>query len=69
MAKRRAIAEELETRAESKGYKRETHPEKDSTRDNGKHNKKAKRNQGISVSRLVRISILTCSILDRSERT
>jgi hypothetical protein len=45
MAKRKATAEELEARAESNGYKRGAHREKDSTRDNGKHNKKTKRNQ------------------------
>jgi hypothetical protein len=43
MAKRKATAEELEARAESNGYKRGAHREKDSTRDNGKHNKKTKR--------------------------
>ena len=37
MAKRKATAEELEARAESNGYKRGAHREKDSTRDNGKH--------------------------------
>jgi len=40
MAKRKAMAEELDARAESNGYKRGAHREKDSTRDNGKHNKK-----------------------------
>jgi hypothetical protein len=44
MAKRKARAEEPEARAESNGYKRGAHREKDSTRDNGKHNKKTKRN-------------------------
>jgi hypothetical protein len=44
MAKRKATAEELEARAESNGYKRAAHREKDSTRANGKQNKKAKRN-------------------------
>jgi len=38
MAKRKATAEELKARAESNGYKRGTYREKDSTRDNGKHN-------------------------------
>jgi hypothetical protein len=38
MAKRKATAKELEARAESNGYKRGTRREKDSTRDNGKHN-------------------------------
>jgi hypothetical protein len=41
MAKRKATAEELEAQAKSNGYKRETHREKDSTRDNGKHNNSA----------------------------
>jgi hypothetical protein len=45
MAKRKATAEELEAQAESNGYKRGAHREKDSTRDNGKHNKKTRRNQ------------------------
>src|ERR1700733_2515838 len=40
MAKRKATAEELEARAESNGYERGPHREKDSTRDNGKYNKK-----------------------------
>jgi hypothetical protein len=45
MAKQKATTEELEARAEFNGYKRGTYREKDSTRDNGKHNKKTKRNQ------------------------
>jgi hypothetical protein len=45
MAKRKATAEELEARAESNGYKRRTYREEDNTRDNGKYNKKTKRNQ------------------------
>jgi hypothetical protein len=45
MAKRKGTAEKLKARAESNGYKRGTHREEDSTRDNGKHNKKTKRNQ------------------------
>jgi hypothetical protein len=53
MAKRKATAEELEARAESNGYKRGAHREKDSTRDNGKHNKKAKRNQNSVLNRYV----------------
>jgi hypothetical protein len=53
MAKRKATAEELEAQAESNGYKRRTHREKDSTRDNGKHNKKTKRNQTSVVDRYV----------------
>jgi hypothetical protein len=39
MAKRKATTEELGARAETNGYKRGAHREKDSTRDNGKHNK------------------------------
>jgi hypothetical protein len=51
MAKRKATAEELEARAESNGYKRGAYREKDSTRDNGKHNKKTKRNQNSVLDR------------------
>ena len=40
ITKRKATAEELEAQAESNGYKRERHREKDNTRYNGKHNKK-----------------------------
>src|SRR5436309_1928709 len=50
---RKATAEELETRAESNGYKRGAHREKDSTRDNGKHNEKSKRNQNSLLDRYV----------------
>jgi hypothetical protein len=53
MAKRKATAEELEARAESNGYKRGAHRERDSTRDNGKHNKKTKRNQNSVLDRYV----------------
>jgi hypothetical protein len=35
------------------GYKRGAHREKDSTRDNGKHNKKSKRNQNSVLDRYV----------------
>jgi hypothetical protein len=45
MAKRKGTAEELEARAESNNYKRGAHREKDSARDNGKHNNKTKKNQ------------------------
>jgi hypothetical protein len=51
MTKRKAAAEELEARPESNGYKRGAHQEKDNTRDNGKHNKKAKRNQDSVLNR------------------
>jgi hypothetical protein len=44
MAKRKATAEELKVQAESSGCKRRVYREKDSTRDNGKHNKTIKRN-------------------------
>jgi hypothetical protein len=44
MAKRKATAEELEAQAKSNGYKRGARREKDSTRDNGKHNMKTKTN-------------------------
>ena len=37
MAKRKATAEELDARAESNGYKRRAHSEKESTRDNRKY--------------------------------
>jgi hypothetical protein len=53
LAKRKATAEKLEARAESNGYKRGAHREKDSTRDNGKHNKKTKRNQNSVLDRYV----------------
>ena len=47
MARRKATAEELGDRAESNGCKRGAYREKDSARDNGKHNKKIKRNQNL----------------------
>jgi hypothetical protein len=53
MAKRKATAEELEAQAESNGYKRGAHREKDSTRDNGKHDKKTKSNQNSVLDRYV----------------
>jgi hypothetical protein len=49
----KATAEELEARPESNGYERGAHREKDSTRDNGKHNKKTKRNQNSVLDRYV----------------
>ena len=52
IAKRKATAEELGA-AESNGYKRGAYREKDSTRDNGKHNKKTKRNQNSVLDRYV----------------
>jgi hypothetical protein len=53
MAKRKATAEELEAQAESNGYKRGAHYEKDSTWDNGKHSKKSMRNQNSVLDRYV----------------
>jgi hypothetical protein len=53
MAKRKATAEELEARAESNGYRRGAHREKDGARDDGKHNKKTKRNQNGVLDRYV----------------
>jgi hypothetical protein len=53
MAKRKATAEELLARAESKGYKRGAHQEEDSTRDNRKHNDKTKMNQDVVLDRYV----------------
>jgi hypothetical protein len=53
MVRRKATAEELEAQAESNGYKRGAHREEDSTRDNGKHNKKTKRNQNSVLDRYV----------------
>jgi hypothetical protein len=53
MAKRKATAEELEARAESNGYKRGAHREKNGTRDNIKHNKEIKKNQNSALDRYV----------------
>jgi len=47
------MAEELEARAESNGYKRGALREKDNIRDNGKHNKKTTRNQNSVLDRYV----------------
>jgi hypothetical protein len=64
MAKRKATTEELGARAESNGYKRGAHREKDSTRDNGKHNKKTKRGQNSMLDRYVSqgISVFPCEL-------
>jgi hypothetical protein len=51
MAKRKATIEELEAQAESNDYKRGANREKDSTRNNGKHNKKTKRSQNSVLDR------------------
>jgi hypothetical protein len=53
MAKREATAKELEACAESNGHRRGAHREKDSARDDGKHNKKTKRNQNGVLDRHV----------------
>jgi hypothetical protein len=53
MAERKATTKELGARAETNGYKRGAHREKDSTRDNGKHNKKSKRSQNSVLDRYV----------------
>jgi hypothetical protein len=47
MVKRKATVDELEARAESNGYKREIYREKDSVRNDGKHNDKTKKNQNV----------------------
>jgi hypothetical protein len=44
MAKRNVTTEELEARAESNGYRRGARGEKDSARNDGKHNDKIKTN-------------------------
>jgi hypothetical protein len=53
MAKRKGTAKELHARAESNGYKKGSHQEKGSARDNGKHNKKTKKNQNGVLDRYV----------------
>jgi hypothetical protein len=53
IAKRKATAEELEARAESNGYRRGAYREEDNTRDDGKYDKKAKRNQASILNRYV----------------
>jgi hypothetical protein len=53
MAKRKVTAEELEARAESNGYRRGAHREKDSARDDGKHNDKTKMNQNMVLDRYI----------------
>jgi hypothetical protein len=53
MAKRKATAEELEARAESNGYRRGAYREEGSTQDNGKRNKKIKKNQNSVLNRYV----------------
>jgi hypothetical protein len=53
MAKRKVMVEELEARAESNGYRRGVHREKDSARNDGKHNDKTKTNQNVVLDRYV----------------
>ena len=52
MAKRKVTAKELEARAEPNGYRRGAHREKDSARDDEKHNDKA-RNHNVVLDRYV----------------
>jgi hypothetical protein len=47
MGKRKATVEELEAQAESNGYERGAHREKDSVRDDGKHNDKTRRDRNV----------------------
>ena len=51
--KRKVTAEESEARAESNGYRRGAHREKDSARNDGKHNDKTKTNQNVVLDRYV----------------
>ena len=44
---------ELEARAESNGHRRGVHREKDSARDDGKHNEKTKTNPNVVLDRYV----------------
>jgi hypothetical protein len=67
MAKRKATAEELEARAESNGYRRGAYREEDSTRDNGKHNKKITRtlrstwfSNGVNIEAMHEVPSLFC---------
>ena len=53
MAKRKATAEELEAQAESNGYRKGVYREKDSVRNDEKHNK-TKRNQDVVLDRYVK---------------
>jgi hypothetical protein len=51
MEKRKAMAEELRAQAESNGYKRRAHREKDSTRDDKRHIHKTKKDQNVALDR------------------
>jgi hypothetical protein len=53
MAKRKVTAEELLVWAESNGYKRGAHREKDSTRDDKRHTDKTKKDQNATLDRYV----------------
>lgn len=53
MAKRKVTAEELLARAESNGYKRGAYREKDSTRDENRHQDKTKKDQNAALDRYV----------------
>ena len=48
------MAEELEAKAESNGYRRGVHREKDSAWDDEKHNNKTKKNQDVVLDRYVK---------------
>jgi hypothetical protein len=52
-ARRKVTAEELEARAESNGYRRGAHREKDSARNDGKYNDKTKMNQNVVLDRYI----------------
>jgi hypothetical protein len=53
MMKRKATAEELLARAESNGYKREAHREKDSVRGEKRHINKIKKDQNAALDRYI----------------
>jgi hypothetical protein len=52
-AKRKITVQELEARAESNGYKRGAYREKNSARNDGKHNDKIIMNQNVILNRYV----------------
>jgi hypothetical protein len=53
MAKQNVAADELNARAEAKGYQRGAHRDKDSLRDRKKHIDKTKQNQDGTLDRYV----------------
>ena len=53
MARKKATLDELETRAEANGYRREMHREEDSRRDGNKHEDKTKKNQDATLGHYV----------------